>query len=152
MQLLFARPVRRLGCWGCGCVVPVIIVSALACLGLLMLVTGRVRAAPLNDSPREVTVVIDQSGAVVNHTDPQTLMRALTQHAVARWRRGASDTRTVRVLAFGSRFTTVISSTSLSDSSLDFQLTRFFDTIHLTGWHRLRADPYRVAHGSACSV
>lgn len=127
MQLLFARPIRRYGCWGCGCAVVIVAVMALACLGLLMLVTGRVQAAPLNANPREVAVVIDQSGSIVNRVDNQALMRDLAQHAVERWRRNAGPDHTVRVLAFGARLTTVISSTSLSDPSLDSRLTRFFD-------------------------
>ena len=93
---------------------------ALACLGLMMLVTGRVQAAPLSANPREVAVVIDQSGSVVNRADTQALMRDLAQHAVERWRRDAGTDHAVRVLAFGSRLTTVISSTSLADTYAGF--------------------------------
>lgn len=130
MNTLLTRPLRRYGCWGCGCLAMALLVLTLACVGAFTLLTGRTpiaHAAQLDIEPRPATLLIDQSRSVTGRTSVQELAHLVTGRLVEYWRAAGQPNRLVRVLAFGSRLTTVVSATSIFDPALDPQLTRFFD-------------------------
>jgi hypothetical protein len=61
---------RRLGCGACGCLTALIMLIALACVGLFALVRS-VQAA----TPRHVVLLIDQSNSIVRHSAARALVR-----------------------------------------------------------------------------